>query len=352
MRHGCGGDRSHWREHRRRRGRRLFVRFAAIFGVIALLIFGVMALLAWLASQLFGGDGQVTAVVWLISCGLVIALPLMAAGVAGRRLPQHRPPAGRCHGGRRRSSRRRPERTRAGARQPRVSPVGAVVQPHGRRAGAVRPAAPQPDGRRRPRATHPAAYHPGQSRGCAGWRLRAERRTPRRDPGRDPAAGAAGGRPARPLAGRGRPSADADGTGRRGRAAGRRGQTSFSGQAEAAGVKLVVELAEPRDELFVTGDAGRLDQVIGNLVANALRHTPRDGIDHAASRSRCPKACRSASATPATGYRRRSCPTSSTASGHVPRAAAAGWGWPSRAAWCRRTAGESRSPVNKGWEPT
>ncbi len=54
--------------------------------------------------------------------------------------------------------------------------------------------------------------------------------------------------------------------------------TSFSGQAEAAGVRLAVELPDSRDDLIVTGDAGRLDQVIGNLVANALRHTPRDGI--------------------------------------------------------------------------
>ncbi|MCB0251717.1 MAG: ATP-binding protein, partial [Anaerolineae bacterium] len=53
--------------------------------------------------------------------------------------------------------------------------------------------------------------------------------------------------------------------------------TSFSGQAEAAGVRLVVDVAEPREDLLVTGDAGRLDQVISNLVTNALRHTPRDG---------------------------------------------------------------------------
>jgi signal transduction histidine kinase len=52
-------------------------------------------------------------------------------------------------------------------------------------------------------------------------------------------------------------------------------QTSFSGQAEVAGVALRVEaLAEP---LSVTGDAGRLDQVLSNLVANALRHTPSGG---------------------------------------------------------------------------
>jgi two-component system OmpR family sensor kinase/two-component system sensor histidine kinase BaeS len=52
-------------------------------------------------------------------------------------------------------------------------------------------------------------------------------------------------------------------------------QTSFSGQAEAAGVALTIApLSAP---LAVTGDAGRLDQVLSNLVANALRHTPAGG---------------------------------------------------------------------------
>ncbi len=82
--------------------------------------------------------------------------------------------------------------------------------------------------------------------------------------------------------------------------------TSFSGQAEGAGVELRVASGEWRvgDEgagsvaslreqgeggkgqgegdggmprLVVRGDAGRLDQVLSNLVANALRHTPRGG---------------------------------------------------------------------------
>jgi signal transduction histidine kinase len=52
-------------------------------------------------------------------------------------------------------------------------------------------------------------------------------------------------------------------------------RTSFSGQAEAAGISLILEpLAGP---VSTTGDAGRLDQVLNNLVANALRHTPAGG---------------------------------------------------------------------------
>ncbi|NJN43287.1 MAG: HAMP domain-containing histidine kinase [Anaerolineae bacterium] len=51
-------------------------------------------------------------------------------------------------------------------------------------------------------------------------------------------------------------------------------QTSFSGAAETAGVSLQMEA---ESGLTVMADAGRLDQVIGNLIANALRHTPHGG---------------------------------------------------------------------------
>jgi signal transduction histidine kinase len=51
--------------------------------------------------------------------------------------------------------------------------------------------------------------------------------------------------------------------------------TSFSGQTEAAGIDLRVEVEDNLPTL--TGDVGRLDQVLGNLVANAIRHTPAGG---------------------------------------------------------------------------
>ncbi|MEZ4590573.1 MAG: HAMP domain-containing sensor histidine kinase [Chloroflexota bacterium] len=53
--------------------------------------------------------------------------------------------------------------------------------------------------------------------------------------------------------------------------------TSFSGQAEAQGVELGVETAVLPPNTQIQGDAGRLDQVLSNLVVNALRHTPKDG---------------------------------------------------------------------------
>ena len=53
-------------------------------------------------------------------------------------------------------------------------------------------------------------------------------------------------------------------------------RTSFSGQAEVAGIDLRAEpIADSGISLDV--DAGRVDQVLGNLLLNAVRHTPRGG---------------------------------------------------------------------------
>ncbi len=51
--------------------------------------------------------------------------------------------------------------------------------------------------------------------------------------------------------------------------------TSFYGQAEAAGLEMNVET--PPRNLDIQADANRLDQVLSNLVANAIRHTPPGG---------------------------------------------------------------------------
>ncbi len=54
--------------------------------------------------------------------------------------------------------------------------------------------------------------------------------------------------------------------------------TSFSGQAEASGLDLRVEVEGNASDLNITGDVGRLDQVLSNLLANALRYTPAGGV--------------------------------------------------------------------------
>ncbi len=62
--------------------------------------------------------------------------------------------------------------------------------------------------------------------------------------------------------------------------------TSFSGQADAAGIKLRVEPSleslngaeGDQPMMTITADLGRLDQLLGNLMANALRHTPPGGV--------------------------------------------------------------------------
>jgi signal transduction histidine kinase len=59
--------------------------------------------------------------------------------------------------------------------------------------------------------------------------------------------------------------------------------TSFSGQAQAAGIDLTTSVEPP--SIAVLGDSGRLDQVLSNIVANALRHTPRGGQIDLAARS-------------------------------------------------------------------
>ena len=62
-------------------------------------------------------------------------------------------------------------------------------------------------------------------------------------------------------------------------------QTSFSGQAGVKGVDLEVSFEGKPADLMLKGDAGRLDQVLSNLVLNALRHTPPGGqIQLAAAR--------------------------------------------------------------------
>jgi signal transduction histidine kinase len=52
-------------------------------------------------------------------------------------------------------------------------------------------------------------------------------------------------------------------------------QVNFGPQADDRGVTLALDL--PADLLQVTADRRRIAQVLGNLLTNALRHTPQGG---------------------------------------------------------------------------
>ena len=52
---------------------------------------------------------------------------------------------------------------------------------------------------------------------------------------------------------------------------------SFAGQAAAVGVELVVQADGDPSEMIITADPDRMEQVLYNLVANALRYTPGGG---------------------------------------------------------------------------
>jgi signal transduction histidine kinase len=72
----------HWRRDWRRRRGSLFFRFAGAFGLIALLITGGLAALVYVFSQLAGGDGQ-TALLIVVGGGtLALAFPLLAGLIA------------------------------------------------------------------------------------------------------------------------------------------------------------------------------------------------------------------------------------------------------------------------------
>lgn len=53
--------------------------------------------------------------------------------------------------------------------------------------------------------------------------------------------------------------------------------TSFGRQAEARGILLCVEQSNRLSGVTINADVGRLYQVLGNLVVNALRYTPPGG---------------------------------------------------------------------------
>ncbi|MBU0511199.1 MAG: HAMP domain-containing protein [Chloroflexi bacterium] len=75
---------SRWSQASRRQRGVFFFRFAGIFALMILLVLGGMAAFAFLLSHLFDGGGRMATIVWLGGCGLSLVLPLLAGAVAMR----------------------------------------------------------------------------------------------------------------------------------------------------------------------------------------------------------------------------------------------------------------------------
>lgn len=265
-----------WRQRRRRARRALFWRFAAVFGVIALLVAGGMALLAWLFSRWTGGGQQVAAMVWIGGCGLALALPLLAALVATRAFRGIATPLADVMGAAdalaagdlsvrvaergspefrqlARSFNRMAEQLQQSDQQRRTMMADVahelrtplhIIQ--GNLEGVV-------DGVYTPTLAHIEATL-DETRLLA--RLVEDLRT---------LSLAEAGQ--LPMTWESVDLADLL----------RDVATSFGGQAEAAGIALAVDAQAAQDSLVITADYRRLDQVVGNLMVNALRHTPAGG---------------------------------------------------------------------------
>ncbi len=270
------GPPGRWKRHRPVHRGGLFLRFIVMFGLVTLLVVGGMAVLARLLTRLFGGDAKVTVLTWAGGCGLSLALPLLAGFLAlrvfrgvttpladvmdaanavaegdlGARVPvpEHGPDEftslaasfNRMAQELERADQQRRNLTADVAHELR-NPLH-IIQ--GNLEGVL-------DGVYEPTEEHILATLE-EARLLA--RLVADLRTL--------SLAEAGELPLRREAvGVAELLADV--------------RTSFSGQVEAAGLDFHVDVAD--DVPTISGDVGRLEQVLNNLVANAVRHTPGGG---------------------------------------------------------------------------
>lgn len=88
-------DRHHLKEYWRKESRRqaksfwrqrrgMFMRFLLFLGFLVLLVAGGMTVLALLITRQVGGDSRTAVLVWVGGCGLALALPLLAVTLAVR----------------------------------------------------------------------------------------------------------------------------------------------------------------------------------------------------------------------------------------------------------------------------
>ena len=79
-----GDEGRQWRRGWHPQGRALFLRLTMAFGFVVLLLVGGIGVLAFLVTRLFGGDGQTAAFVWIAGLGLVFVLPALGVVLAVR----------------------------------------------------------------------------------------------------------------------------------------------------------------------------------------------------------------------------------------------------------------------------
>lgn len=272
-----GGRGGEWSPKWRRRGPALFFRFAMAFGFILLLFFGGLAIAAYLLARLFGGDGQTAVLVWVLGCGLAVALPILAMTLAARAFRGIATPLAGvmaaadavAEGD---FSARVPENGPKDFRQ--------LARSFNHMANELELAE-----QRRRNLTADVAHElrtplhiiQGNLEGIAdgvyepnaaqiGSTLDEIRLLSRLVEDLQTLSLAEAGQLAllREPVNVGELLEDV--------------RTSFSGQAESAGVSLDLMVNGERGKLIVWGDYGRLDQVMSNLLANALRHTPSGGV--------------------------------------------------------------------------
>ena len=281
---GFGGSRGNWRPKGgprdrsdwNRRSGCLFARFVLFVGFIILLFLGGLAAAAFLLTRLFGGDGQMAILVWIMGCGLALALPLMALGLSVRAFRRYATPlagvmeaadavaegdfsvrlAEEGSGDFRQLARsfnrmtQELDRTEQQRRNLTADVAHELRTPlhiiQGNLEGLL-------DGVYQPTGVHIEATLDETrllSRLVEDLQTLSLAEAGQLELVREPVDVA-------------ELLADV--------------QTSFSGQAEAAGVTLELVIDRDHRELNVWADYGRLDQVLGNLLANALRHTPVGG---------------------------------------------------------------------------
>ncbi len=267
--------------HRRRRA--LFWRFSVSFGLLAILVIGGMGALGFILTRLAGGDTQTAVLVWVGGCGLAIALPILAVVMAFRTFRGIASPLGDVMAA--------AEEIAQGDLSVRVPERGAgefrrLTSAFNRMAAELARA----DQERRNLTADVAhelrtpihilqgnleglldgVYEPTPAHLEA--MLEETRALARLVDDLLTLALAESGQLALVIEPVEVDDLLAD------------VKTSFSGPAETAGIALEAT-AEPG--LVIQADAGRLDQVLSNLVANALRHTPPGGTIalHAASRN-------------------------------------------------------------------